>query len=108
MLPRAKGPPLAGISDSLALKLLRTRQDTGLHTFDTYRKMGMAMDNIHAPSVASGERSDRDLSNGVASDKSSLMELIAEKDRVESELRALSSVLESVSCQLDSSKIASL
>lgn len=66
------------------------------------------MDNIHAPSVASGERSDRDLSNGVVSDKSSLMELIAEKDRVESELRALNSVLESVSCQLGSSKIASL
>ncbi len=70
--------------------------------------MVMAMDNIHAPSVASGERSDRDLSNGVVSDKSSLMELIAEKDRVESELRALNSVLESVSCQLGSSKIASL
>ena len=59
--------------------------------------MGMAMENIHAPSVASGERSDRNLSNGAVSDKSSLMELIAEKDKVESELRALGGVLESVS-----------
>lgn len=59
--------------------------------------MGMPMMDIHAPSVASGERSDSDLPHGVASDKSSLMELIAEKDRVDSELRALSSVLKSVS-----------
>lgn len=61
------------------------------------RKMGMPMMDIHAPSVASRERSDSDLPIGVASDKSSLMELIAEKDRVDSELRALSSVLNSVS-----------
>lgn len=58
------------------------------------------------PPVASGERSDRDLSNGVGSDKSSLMEIIAEKDRVESELRALSSVLNSVSCLPESSRIS--
>jgi len=35
-------------------------------------------------------------SNGVSKDRLSLMELIAEKDRVESELKALGSVLDSV------------
>ncbi len=70
--------------------------------------MGMPMESIHAPSVASGQRSGRDLSNGVGSDKSSLMEIMAEKDRVESELRALSSVLDSVRFPPDSSRIASL
>lgn len=70
--------------------------------------MGMVMDDIHTPSVASGERSGRDQPNAVVSDKSSLMELIAEKDRVQSELSALSSVLHSVSCGQESSKLASL
>lgn len=55
------------------------------------------MGDIHAPSVASGPTTGGPLSNEFGTAKSSLMELIAEKDRVESELSALSSVLDSVS-----------
>jgi 26S proteasome non-ATPase regulatory subunit 9 len=51
------------------------------------------MDDIHTPSVASSRRT-----NGVAasSKPKTLTELTAEKDRIESELSALSSVLDSV------------
>ncbi len=59
--------------------------------------MGIPMEDIHAPSVASGPTSGLGLSNGIGTDRRSLMELIAEKDRMESELSALSSVLDSVS-----------
>ncbi|KAF2206103.1 26S proteasome non-ATPase regulatory subunit 9 [Delitschia confertaspora ATCC 74209] len=52
------------------------------------------MDDIHAPTVASGPTSSG-YSNGVAKEQLSLMELIAEKDRVEAELKALGSVLDS-------------
>ena len=56
--------------------------------------MGLRMDDLHAPTVPSGPSSVP--SNGVSKDRLSLMELIAEKDRVESELKALGSVLDSV------------
>ena len=53
------------------------------------------MDDLHAPTVASGPTS-----NGYGSSDGSnrpLMDLISEKDKVEAELQALGSVLESVS-----------
>lgn len=54
------------------------------------------MENLHAPTVPSGPTSAR---QGDASglEKLSLMELISRKDNVEGELKALSSVLDSVS-----------
>ena len=58
--------------------------------------MGIPMDNIHAPSVASGPTA----ANGVRDldlSKLTLPGLIEEKERLESELKALGSVLESVS-----------
>jgi 26S proteasome non-ATPase regulatory subunit 9 len=57
--------------------------------------MGLRMNDIHAPTVASGPSSTQ--ANGAGREKLSLPELIAEKDRVWSELSALSSVLDSVS-----------
>ncbi|KAH7065452.1 26S proteasome non-ATPase regulatory subunit 9 [Macrophomina phaseolina] len=51
------------------------------------------MDDLHTPSVAAGPTSR--VSNGVAKEDMSLTELMAEKDRVQSELSALSSVLDS-------------
>ena len=62
--------------------------------------MGIPMANIHLPSVASGPTSNGGLATTVMPDPLSLRELIAEKDRVESELRALSSVLSSVNFTL--------
>lgn len=53
------------------------------------------MDDIHAPTVASGPTSTGH-SNGVSKDQLSLRELIAEKERVEAELKALGQVLDSV------------
>ena len=58
--------------------------------------MGIPMDNIHAPTVPSGPSTGRE-ANGGNFEKLSLTELIAEKDRVEIELKALGSVLDSVS-----------
>ena len=55
------------------------------------------MDDIHAPTVASGPTSDPRGADEKYSKKLSLLELIAEKDRVEEELKALGSVLDSVS-----------
>ncbi|KAI9817229.1 MAG: putative 26S proteasome regulatory subunit [Pycnora praestabilis] len=57
--------------------------------------MGLLMDSLHAPVVASGPTSGVAAANDDGSDKMSLLELITEKDRVESELSALSSVLDS-------------
>ena len=59
--------------------------------------MGLPMDDIHTPSVASGPVSNRGAINGLEHDKLSLMDLIAKKQRVEGELSALGSVLDSVS-----------
>jgi len=60
--------------------------------------MGLRMDDIHAPTVASGPSSTQ--ANDAGREKLSLPELIAEKDRVWSELSALGSVLDSVSSAL--------
>ncbi|EAT78468.2 hypothetical protein SNOG_14231 [Parastagonospora nodorum SN15] len=54
------------------------------------------MDDLHTPTVASGPTSGG-YSNGVSKDQLSLQELIAEKDRLETELKALGQVLDSVS-----------
>ena len=56
--------------------------------------MGLRMNNLHAPTVSSGPTS-QPVGNG-ASDKKPLQELIAQKENVEAELSALSSVLDSV------------
>lgn len=53
------------------------------------------MDDIHAPTVASGPTS-RPTANGTEK-KQSLQEIIAQKENVEAELSALGSVLDSVS-----------
>ncbi|KAJ4988870.1 26S proteasome non-ATPase regulatory subunit 9 [Stagonosporopsis vannaccii] len=52
------------------------------------------MDDIHAPTVSSGPTSGG-YTNGVPKEQLSLQELIAEKDRVEAELKALGQVLDS-------------
>ena len=50
------------------------------------------MDNIHAPTVPSGSRS-----NGVnGTEPTTYPELVLEKEKIEAELRALSAVLDSV------------
>ena len=53
------------------------------------------MDDIHAPTVASGPTNGR-TSSGIALEKLSLTELIKQKDNIEAELKALGSVLDSV------------
>ncbi|KAF2006592.1 hypothetical protein P154DRAFT_422116 [Amniculicola lignicola CBS 123094] len=52
------------------------------------------MDDLHAPTVRSGPTSGG-YSNGIPKDQLSLQELIAEKGRVEAELKALGQVLDS-------------
>jgi hypothetical protein len=56
------------------------------------------MDDIHAPTVSSGPTSSG-YSNGIPKAQLSLQELISEKDRVETELKALGQVLDSVRMQ---------
>jgi 26S proteasome non-ATPase regulatory subunit 9 len=56
------------------------------------------MDDIHAPTVSSGPTSGG-YTNGVSKEQLSLQELIAEKGRVETELKALGQVLDSVRMQ---------
>jgi len=58
--------------------------------------MGIRMDDLHTPTVASGPTSGG-YSNGVSKEQLSLQELIAERDRLETELKALGQVLDSVS-----------
>ena len=53
------------------------------------------MDDIHTPSVTSGPVSSG-YGNGVPKDDMTFDQLIAEKDRLEEELKALSAVLDSV------------
>ncbi|KAF2100308.1 26S proteasome non-ATPase-like protein regulatory subunit 9 [Rhizodiscina lignyota] len=60
------------------------------------------MDDLHAPTVASGPTSNG-ATNGVSKDRLSLKELIAERDRVEAELMALSSVLDSHGVNMNTS-----
>lgn len=57
--------------------------------------MGMPMDDLHTPTVPSGPTT-RLHGNDATISKLSLMELIDRKDRVEEELKALGSVLDSV------------
>jgi 26S proteasome non-ATPase regulatory subunit 9 len=57
--------------------------------------MGIRMDDLHAPTVASGPTTGGS-ANGVPTEQLSLQELIAEKGRVETELKALGQVLDSV------------
>lgn len=54
------------------------------------------MDNIHSPTVPSGPASSTHRPASPSQDETPLLDLINDKDRVESELRALISVLESV------------
>jgi len=67
--------------------------------------IGIPMDDIHTPSVASGPTSNG-YSNGVPKAQMSLSELAAEKDRLEGELSALSSVLDSHGVNMDTSLIS--
>lgn len=61
--------------------------------------MGLRMDDMHAPTVASGPTS---RPTAHASDKrQSLPELMAQKEDVEAELSALGAVLDSVSDTLE-------
>jgi 26S proteasome regulatory subunit N4 len=53
------------------------------------------MDDLHTPTVASGPTS-QGTSNGVPKEQMTLEELMAEKERIEAELKALSTVLDSV------------
>ncbi|SLM36820.1 gtp-binding nuclear protein gsp1 ran [Lasallia pustulata] len=57
--------------------------------------MGLPMEDIHTPMVPSGPTSRYGSANGDKHDRLSLLDLIAEKDRVEAELSALGSVLDS-------------
>lgn len=74
------------------LHTIRRFNDTS--TASRSKPMGLHMDDLHTPSVVSGPTTGA--SNGVAKQDMSLRELMAEKDRVQSELSALSSVLDSV------------
>ena len=56
--------------------------------------MGLRMDDLHAPTVISGPTSHA-TTNGTEKEPS-LQELIIQKDNLEAELSALSSVLDSV------------
>ncbi|KAL8800443.1 MAG: hypothetical protein Q9200_007243 [Gallowayella weberi] len=58
--------------------------------------MGLPMDDIHTPTVPSGPASSYDPHTTNGAGGTSLLDLIAEKARVEEELRALSSVLDSL------------
>lgn len=64
--------------------------------------MGLPMDDIHTPTVLSGPASSH-ASNGTKKDgEPTLLDLIAEKARLEEELKALSGVLDSVYIDFDS------
>ncbi len=65
--------------------------------------MGLHMDDIHTPTVASGPTSGPGPATAVDTDKLSLMDLINEKTRVEEELSTLGSVLDSVHFSLATS-----
>jgi hypothetical protein len=66
---------------------------TKLQTLSAWAYLNM--DDIHAPTVGSGPTSSG-YSNGVPKEQLSLQELMAEKDRLEAELKALGQVLDSV------------
>ena len=60
------------------------------------KTMGLRMDDIHTPTISSGPTSRNAIANDMNKETLPLMDLIAEKDRVESDLSALSGVLDSV------------
>lgn len=62
--------------------------------------MGLPMEDIHTPTVPSGPTTEYRPANGAKHDRLSLLDLMAEKDRVEAELSALGSVLDSVCSQI--------
>ena len=68
--------------------------------------MGLPMEDIHTPTVPSGPTTKYGSANGDKHDRLSLLDLIAEKDRVEAELSALGSVLDSVCAHLPSGPLA--
>jgi hypothetical protein len=70
--------------------------------------MGIPMDDLHTPTVASGPTTDARTADEKYSKKLSLLELMSEKDRVEGELKALGSVLDSVrvTCFIPSSSLS--
>jgi 26S proteasome non-ATPase regulatory subunit 9 len=55
------------------------------------------MENLHAPTVPSGPTSGPANTNGIQTSSLTFPQLQAKKDNIEAELRALGSVLESVS-----------
>ena len=57
--------------------------------------MGLRMDDLHAPTVASGPTNSRSTTNGTEREQS-LQELVSQKENIEAELSALGSVLDSV------------
>jgi 26S proteasome regulatory subunit N4 len=62
--------------------------------------MGLPMDDLHTPTVPSGPTTRlQDIDVGLS--KLSLVELIDRRDRLEEELKALGSVLDSVSTPHD-------
>ncbi|KAI9882953.1 MAG: hypothetical protein M1823_005300 [Watsoniomyces obsoletus] len=65
--------------------------------------MGIPMDSIHAPTVASGPTSGPSPRNEANRDDVPLMKLIQEKDRVEEELKALGGVLDSHGVNMNTS-----
>ena len=58
--------------------------------------MGLPMDDIHTPTIPSGPASTHTSGSDNPPEATSLQDLIAEKARTEEELKALSSVLDSV------------
>lgn len=62
--------------------------------------MGLNMDNIHIPSIASGPTTGHASTKTLEQGQLSLLELHSEKQRIEEEISALSRVLESVCFRL--------
>jgi len=95
--PRALGIQLKlHVVAQVAAQVLRRSN----HFFEASQEaylMGLRMDDLHTPSVAAGPTS----TSNDEQDGLSLRELVAEKDRVEAELKALGSVLASVCLMQD-------
>lgn len=60
----------------------------------------LRMENLHAPTVPSGPTSGPANTNGIQMADLTFSQLQAKKDNIEAEMRALSSVLDSVSVSL--------
>lgn len=88
---RPKGVPLSYQSSPI---LGQTSTSTDHFTF--LPNMGLKMNSIHDPTISSQSSAKQNAPDGASDGTKPLLELIAEKDRVESELSALSGVLDSV------------